>query len=75
MPARSRDMAQVTSQTHTKWLREEFRWNTIEPSPGQFDFSYYDHFMLIAAQAGEHVLPRPLRHPVLGRRHLQHDPV
>ena len=48
---------QVTSQTHTKWLREEFRWNTIEPSPGQFDFSYYDHFMLIAAQAGEHVLP------------------
>ena len=49
-------MAQVRAQTHTKWLREEFRWNVIEP-PGQFDFSYYDHFMLIAAQAGEHVLP------------------
>ncbi len=47
----------VRSQTHTKWLREQFRWDVIEPSPGQFDFSYYDHFMLIAAQAGEHVLP------------------
>ncbi len=48
---------QVASQTGAKWLREEFRWNVIEPSPGQFDFSYYDHFMLLAAQRGEHVLP------------------
>ena len=50
-------LAQVTSQTHTKWLRENFRWDQIEPAPGQFDFSYYDHFMLLAAQAGMHVLP------------------
>jgi Glycosyl hydrolases family 39/Beta-galactosidase len=50
-------LAQVTSQTHTKWLRETFRWDLIEPSPGQFDFAYYDHFMLLAAQAGEHILP------------------
>ena len=50
-------LAQVTSQTHTKWLREDFHWDQIEPAPGQFDFSYYDHFMLIAAQAGEHILP------------------
>jgi hypothetical protein len=50
-------LAQVVSQTHTKWLREDFRWDQIEPSSGQFDFSYYDHFMLLAAQAGEHVLP------------------
>jgi Beta-galactosidase len=50
-------LAQVTSETHTKWLREDFRWDQIEPSPGQFDFSYYDHFMLLAAQAGEHILP------------------
>ena len=48
---------EVTSATHTKWLREEFRWDTIEPSPGHFDFSYYDHFMLLAAQHGMHVLP------------------
>jgi len=50
-------LAQVTSQTHTKWLREDFHWDQIEPAPGQFDFSYYDHFMLLAAQAGEHILP------------------
>ena len=50
-------LAQVVSQTHTKWLRENFRWDQIEPSAGQFDFSYYDHFMLIAAQAGMHILP------------------
>jgi hypothetical protein len=47
----------VTSTTGAKWLREEFAWDTIEPSRGVFDFSYYDHFMLLAAQAGEHVLP------------------
>lgn len=50
-------LAQVTSQTHTKWLREDFRWDQIEPSSGQFDFSSYDHFMLLAAQAGVHILP------------------
>ena len=50
-------LAQVVSQTHTKWLRETFRWDLIEPSPGQFDFSYYDHFMLLAAQSDEHILP------------------
>jgi hypothetical protein len=50
-------MARVTSETHAKWLRENFRWDTIEPSPGHFDFSYYDHYMLIAAQAGMHILP------------------
>ncbi len=47
----------VTSQTNAKWYREEFRWSTIEPSRGVFDFSYYDHFMLQAAQRGLRVLP------------------
>ena len=47
----------VTSATGTKWLRETFEWSTIEPQPGVFDFSYYDHFMLLAAQRGLHVLP------------------
>ncbi len=50
-------LAQVTAQTHTKWLREDFRWDQIEPAAGQFDFTYYDHFMRLAAQAGEHILP------------------
>lgn len=47
---------QVTSQTGAKWLREEFDWSTVESAPGVFDFSYYDHFMLAAAQRGVHIL-------------------
>jgi len=43
--------------TGTKWLRDEFQWSKIEPSAGVFDFSYYDHYMLLAAQHGEHILP------------------
>jgi hypothetical protein len=46
----------VTGATGTKWLREEFDWATIEPHPGVFDFSYYDHFVVLAAQRGLHVL-------------------
>jgi hypothetical protein len=47
---------EIVSATHTSWLREEFVWSTIEPSPGAFDFSYYDHYMLLAAQRGIHVV-------------------
>lgn len=47
----------VTSATGAKWLREQFDWSKIEPQPGVFDFSYYDHFMLLAAQRGLHILP------------------
>jgi hypothetical protein len=50
-------MQQVVSQTGTKWLREEFLWATLEPTAGNFDFSYYDHFMQVAAEQGEHILP------------------
>ncbi len=49
-------LQQVTSQTGATWLREEFYWATIEPSPGVFDFSYYDHYMAIAAAQGVHIL-------------------
>jgi hypothetical protein len=49
-------LSQVISTTGAKWLREEFSWATIEPAPGRFDFSYYDHFMLEAAQSGERIL-------------------
>ena len=48
---------QVISTTGARWLREEFSWAKIEPRPGVFDFSYYDHFMLEAAQSGEQILP------------------
>jgi hypothetical protein len=47
---------QVISTTGAGWLREEFSWAKIEPRPDTFDFSYYDHFMLEAAQSGERIL-------------------
>ena len=47
----------VVSSTGARWLREVFDWAAIEPSPGHFDFAYYDHFMRLAARRGEHVLP------------------
>ena len=46
----------VTGATDTKWLREEIDWATVEPQPGVFDFSYYDHFMQLAGQRGLHIL-------------------
>jgi hypothetical protein len=47
---------QVVSTTGARWLREELDWATIEPQPGKFDFSYYDHFMVLAARRGERIL-------------------
>ncbi len=46
----------TTSATGAKWFREEMDWATVEPQPGVFDFSYYDHFMLEAAQRGLHIV-------------------
>ncbi len=46
----------ITSQTSARWLREEFVWSTIEPQPGVFDWSYYDHYMLEMAQRGLHIV-------------------
>lgn len=48
---------QVRSSTGARWLREGFLWRSIEPVEGRFDFSYYDHFMSLAAEQGEHILP------------------
>ena len=50
-------MNQVVSQTHPKWMRQEFDWSQIEPSRGVYNFSSYDQFMLLNAQNGVHVLP------------------
>jgi hypothetical protein len=47
----------ITSQTGAKWLREDFLWSKIEPADGRFDFSYFDHFMLLASHKGVHILP------------------
>ncbi len=48
---------QIVSQTGVKWMREQFYWSTIEPAPGVFSFSYFDHFVLLASQRGVHLLP------------------
>jgi hypothetical protein len=56
-------MNQVASATGAKWIRQEFDWSQIEPSPGSFDFSRYDQFMLLSAQSGTHVLPIMLDTP------------
>jgi polysaccharide biosynthesis protein PslG len=50
-------MDQVTSRADPPWIRQGFDWSEIEPQPGVFDFSRYDEFMLLSAQAGVHVLP------------------
>ena len=47
---------QMVSATHTKWMRDTFRWSQIEPTRGHFDFSYYDHYMLAIGQAKLHVV-------------------
>lgn len=46
-----------------KWLREEFDWNVIEPSDGQWDFSRYDTLMTEAALRGIHILPIAISTP------------
>ena len=48
---------QIVSQSGTKWLREGLLWSRIEPAPGKFSFSYYDHFVLLAAERGVRILP------------------
>jgi hypothetical protein len=48
---------QVVSGTSLKWLREEFLWSVIEPTPGVFDFSRYDELMLLTTESDVHVLP------------------
>jgi hypothetical protein len=32
-------------------------WSWVESTKGTYDWSFYDHYMLLAAQAGEHVIP------------------
>ena len=42
----------LTKGSGTRWLRDPFKWSVIEPSAGRFNFAYYDHYMLLAAQRG-----------------------
>src|SRR5215469_7459604 len=46
----------LTKGSGTRWLRDPFKWSVIEPSAGRFNFAYYDHYMLLAAERGLHVV-------------------
>lgn len=41
---------------NVKWVREEFNWNTIEPSQGSYDWSGYDRTMALYKNNGINVL-------------------
>jgi polysaccharide biosynthesis protein PslG len=38
------------------WVREDFRWDLVEPAPGSFDWRRTDNLMAAAAQSGVDVL-------------------
>jgi polysaccharide biosynthesis protein PslG len=46
----------MVSSTGAKWFRDEFVWSRIEPSPGRFNFAYYDHYMLLVGERGLHIV-------------------
>ena len=56
-PSTAGRLNQIVSQTGVRWMREQFFWSTIEPAPGVFSFSYFDHFVQLAAERGVHLLP------------------
>ena len=47
----------LAARTEVGWLREEFNWNEIEASRGNFDWSRYDRVFEAAARRGLRVLP------------------
>ena len=49
--------------TNAQWFRDQFWWNKIEPRPGHFNFSYYDHYMLAIARLHLHVVPELVGSP------------
>ncbi len=54
---------QTVSATGAKWFRDEFLWSQIEPSPGKFNFAYYDHYMLLVGERGLHIVAQLLDAP------------
>jgi hypothetical protein len=56
-------MTQMMGGTDSKWLRETLMWSKIEPRHGDFNFSYYDHYMLVAGQHGLHIVAQLVNTP------------
>lgn len=44
--------ARVARDAGVKWSREDFSWGRIEPQPGRFDWTYYDHLVACARRNG-----------------------
>lgn len=53
----------IVSATGARWFRDEFEWSKIEPSPGKFNFAYYDHYMLLVGERGLHIVAQLLNAP------------
>jgi hypothetical protein len=60
--------------TDAHWFRDQFWWNKIEPRPGHFTFSYYDHYMLQIARLHLHVVPELVGSPRWAARSLMSLP-
>lgn len=63
-----REQSRVAA-TGVRYIREEFDWDTIQPTPGTWDFSRYDELVADAAQRGLTVLPLLMRVPSWAGRH------
>lgn len=48
--------AALMKEAGVGWLRLDFLWGEIEPSPKQFDFSKYDEIVEVVRQAGIQIL-------------------
>ena len=44
--------ANLARDAGVKWSREDFSWGRLEPRPGQFDWTYYDHLLACARRNG-----------------------
>ncbi len=48
---------QLVQQGNMAWVRTDFDWTTVEPAPGQWDFSYIDETLAQAQAQGVNILP------------------
>lgn len=48
---------QQVTQIGVRWIREQINWPTVEPAPGQWDWTSTDQLFASAAQHGLTVLP------------------
>ncbi len=47
-----RRVCRLAAAAGVKWTREEFHWNWIEPTRGEYDFSFFDELVDVATAHG-----------------------